>query len=1107
MLNTIGKGSKASRPMRAVIPPLRPPRLYSMEASGWPAMMRVFLAPRSRLLTAAALVALLFAVFLTADTTPAQAQQLATQSRFYVWTSTLTIGAGNTWRGYDGNVGFLPNPSFTFDGVTYEIERLSVTNSDKTLQLVLDKAIPDRLISSLRLQVGYSEFSLASATLASLGGVTNDTATWAYGHRNWPTAGYNRPVALTATDLWSATLTAKDLGSGMILGCDQTVTGAECSSGLTDNSFTYAGEDYQISALSVNPSSGLLVLTLDKTIPDSLNKLVLHVGDRRFGSASGAKSAVVSTDDTKEWSNTALSWSADDTVRLRLTERQRLLSYVGFAVISSVSPEINIHTSQRSIEEIPVRIDPPLDSGDSHVILRIKDHCATSDYDRIATQVEDYIVQLPNAPSGPDTKLLRLPEGKSEVIIRIRMAADRKNELDEHTCLELVPINDAPYVIVDKHSESIYPETELQILDNSMEAPDEADPRRGINVRPDSAELTEGASVTYIVELRSIPLADVRVFARVLNPNTPPIRVRPTSVTFTKTNWFERKTFTVTAPPGHYRSSASPYTIMHTLSSDGHDPNYDSSYWFHGPGIDGQTHIRVAVNDAQESGGGTEGDLGVVRLPTGLTLALDPARVSESGGQATITATLDAPAPLAGVSLGLYPSTDSTAARDIDYTLPATIAIPEGEQSGSARIEVTDDALDEDDETAIIAAYAEVFGVIVADRATLTITDDDTAGLTVSAASPLAVDEGGSASYTVVLDSRPTADVTVSASSGDNGAATVSPASHTFTPSGWNTPLTFTVSGVSDDDANDENVAVSQSISSGDTQYAAVSTATVSVSVSDTTPEQQGSPNQAPTVSSAIADATIVNQSGTKQVSLSGVFIDADNDTLTVTAASSDEDVATVSVAPDYSSLTVSAHSRGIASITVTADDGNGGTVADTFTVSVKAAPVVASALADVSGLEVGSTQDVSLSGVFSDADGDALTITAASSDDAKATVTVASDQSKLTVAGVAEGTATITVTAQDADGNTVSDTFDAPVAKRYASLIAQMYEWRNDPRYVGDKAHTDRWDRTLLTFGETVADTSLTQMTVDEAQGYADRGWERWVPVAAALREMESGE
>ncbi len=268
--------------------------------------------------------------------------------------------------------------------------------------------------------------------------------------------------------------------------------------------------------------------------------------------------------------------------------------------------------------------------------------------------------------------------------------------------------------------------------------------------------------------------------------------------------------------------------------------------------------------------------------------------------------------------------------------------------------------------------------------------------------------------------------------------------------------------------------------------------------------QQQGTPNQAPTVSAPIADATIVNESGTKQVSLSSVFTDADGDSLTITAASSDEAVATVSVAPNYSTLTVSAQARGTATITVTAADGNGGTVSDTFTVTVKAAPAVALALADVSGLEVGSTQDVSLSGAFSDADGDALTITAASSDEAIATVSVASDGSRLTAARVAEGTATITVTAQDADGNRVSDNFTVSV-KRYAALIAKMYQWRNDPQWSSYKAHTDRWDRALLAFGETVSDTSLTPMTAAEAQDFADRGWSRWVEVAAALKEIEA--
>ena len=73
------------------------------------------------------------------------------------------------------------------------------------------------------------------------------------------------------------------------------------------------------------------------------------------------------------------------------------------------------------------------------------------------------------------------------------------------------------------------------------------------------------------------------------------------------------------------------------------------------------------------------------------------------------------------------------------------------------------------------------------------------------------------------------------------------------------------------------------------------------------------------------------------------------------------------------------------------------------------------------------------------------------------------------------------------------------------ADLIAKVYDWRNDARWVSYKAHTDRWDRVLLALGETVADTTLTTMTAAEAQNYADRGWTRWTDVAAALNALES--
>ena len=70
-------------------------------------------------------------------------------------------------------------------------------------------------------------------------------------------------------------------------------------------------------------------------------------------------------------------------------------------------------------------------------------------------------------------------------------------------------------------------------------------------------------------------------------------------------------------------------------------------------------------------------------------------------------------------------------------------------------------------------------------------------GVTISNAA-LAVGEGFTRTYTVVLDSQPMGgDVTVTPVSGNPAAATVSPQSLTFDSDNWNTAQTVTVSGVS----------------------------------------------------------------------------------------------------------------------------------------------------------------------------------------------------------------------------------------------------------------------------------------------------------------------
>ncbi len=87
--------------------------------------------------------------------------------------------------------------------------------------------------------------------------------------------------------------------------------------------------------------------------------------------------------------------------------------------------------------------------------------------------------------------------------------------------------------------------------------------------------------------------------------------------------------------------------------------------------------------------------------------------------------------------------------------------------------------------------------------------------------------------------------------------------------------------------------------------------------------------------------------------------------------------------------------------------------------------PGVTNPVPDQSVVE-GETVDVDVSSVFTDVDGDPLTLTAASDAAAVATVTVSG--TTLTVAGVTAGTATATLTADDGQGGTVDDTFTVTV-------------------------------------------------------------------------------
>jgi hypothetical protein len=107
----------------------------------------------------------------------------------------------------------------------------------------------------------------------------------------------------------------------------------------------------------------------------------------------------------------------------------------------------------------------------------------------------------------------------------------------------------------------------------------------------------------------------------------------------------------------------------------------------------------------------------------------------------------------------------------------------------------------------------------------VTNADNDAAGITVTPLAGLGTTEaGGAASFTVVLNSQPTANVTLPVASTDPSEGTVSVANLTFTAGNWNAPQTVTVHGV-DDLVDDGNVFYIVSVgvaSSADPGYSGI---------------------------------------------------------------------------------------------------------------------------------------------------------------------------------------------------------------------------------------------------------------------------------------------
>ena len=187
--------------------------------------------------------------------------------------------------------------------------------------------------------------------------------------------------------------------------------------------------------------------------------------------------------------------------------------------------------------------------------------------------------------------------------------------------------------------------------------------------------------------------------------------------------------------------------------------------------------------------------------------------------------------------------------------------------------------------------------------------------------------------------------------------------------------------------------------------------------------------NQAPARVGTLDDISL-STGATRSVPVGDAFEDADGDVLSYRVETGDAEVAAAHMSGD--AVVVTGVAVGEATITVTASDGALTASQEFAATVVNAGPEALGALSDRTLLIPGDPVTFAASEAFHDADGDALTYGASSSDED--VVTASTSGSTVTLAPLAVGSATVTVTATDTDGSnsTGTQTFKVTVARDY---------------------------------------------------------------------------
>ncbi len=311
----------------------------------------------------------------------------------------------------------------------------------------------------------------------------------------------------------------------------------------------------------------------------------------------------------------------------------------------------------------------------------------------------------------------------------------------------------------------------------------------GLLIDPTSLEIPEGGGSTYTVRLATEPAQDVKVTITGTDADLTVLSVRPMVLTFAAADWDTPRTVALGAGTDA-DTDDDQMTLTHTAASD--DTAYD--------GLSATLAVKV-IDDGSTDHAGLEVNPNQLSVDEGGTTGYNVRLRSQPSGDVTVTVTGAEGGNLDGVP-------DTLTFTDVDWGVWQSVAM----------IAHHDPDIDDDTVRLAHTATGGSYGGQSAD-VTVTIVDDDTAGVSLDPTRVTVTEGGGGTTYTAVLDSQPSGDVTVTIG-GAGSEVSLDETSLVFTSGNWDTPRTVTVTAVDDTiDEDTETVTLTHTAVSTDDDY------------------------------------------------------------------------------------------------------------------------------------------------------------------------------------------------------------------------------------------------------------------------------------------------